>query len=127
MRLAFVAGCQWVVVVSRFTETQLKLARKHLRHQIVHHTQATGNIVDDFVEKMIEITKRDPDNNHKLEDWSVKHETVALHGHGDDVTKTTVLSPAFKLKTGSAHFTINPLYRVSVPDGDHLIVNQKWE
>jgi len=127
MKFAFLTSCPWVALAAQFTESQLNLARKHLRHQVLHHTQASGSIVDDFVEKMIDITKRDPNNNHKLEDWSVKHEIVSLNGHGDNVIKTTVLSPAFKLKTGSAHFTINPLYRVPVPDGDHLIINQKWE
>jgi len=111
----------------QFTETQLTLARKHIRQQITHHTQATGAVVDEFVENMISITEQDTDNNHKLEDWSVEHETVSLEGHGDDVTKTTYLSPAFKLMTGNAHFTINSLYRVPVPEGDHIILNQVWE
>jgi len=114
-------------LAQQFTEAQLNQARRHLRQQITHHTKATGGVVDEFVEKMIDITVRDTDNNHKLEDWTVEHETVSLEGHGDDITKTTYLSPAFKLMTGNAHFTINSMYRVPVPEGDYIILNQEWE
>lgn len=127
MKLSLLSCIGAVLGEQQFTEAQLKLARKHIRQQIVHHTQATGGLVDEFVEKLLDITVKDTENNHKLEDWSVEHETVSLEGHGDDVIKTTVLSPAFKLKTGNAHFTINSLYRVPVPEGDHIIVNQVWE
>jgi len=126
MKFALLVAVQGALA-EQFTEAQLSLARKHIRQQIVHHTQATGGVVDEFVEKMIAITTQDTDNNHKLEDWTVEHETVSLKGHGDDVIKTTYLSPAFKLMTGNAHFTVNSLYRVPVPEGDYIILNQEWE
>jgi len=127
MKISLFACTSLIVSAHDFTESQLNLARKHLRQQVVHHTKATGSTVDEFVERMLEISVNDEENNHKLGDWTVEHETVSLEGHGDDVIKSTFLSPAFKLKTGNAHFTINSLYRVPMPEGDVNIVNQVWE
>jgi len=122
---AFLAALPVLLEARQFTEDQLNLARRHIRQQIVHHTLAEGSVVDDFVEKMMEITMRDTDNHHKVEDWTEETETLNTE-HGE-VIKTTFLSPAFKLKTGSAHFTINGLYEVPLPKGDYSILNQVWE
>lgn len=108
-----------------FTESQLESARTHLRQQILHHTNAQGSIVDEFVEKMMNITLHDTDNLHKLEDWT--ETTIPISDHRGDLTRTEFVSPSFKLMTGGAHFTINSLYRVPVPKGDYVIVNQSWD
>merc|ERR1712070_35192 len=48
------------------------------------------------------------------------------NGRGD-VIRSEYLSPPFTLKTGAAHFTINPLYKVPMPEGDYVILNQTWK
>jgi hypothetical protein len=105
---------------------QLNQARKNLRDQL-HHIGAEGDIVEEFVEKLMEQTLADTDNLHNLEDWT---ETTAelneWNGRGD-VIQTDYLSPPFTLKTGGAHFTINTMYYVPVPKGDYVILNQTWQ
>jgi ribosomal protein L17 len=76
----------------QFTEDELNLARKHIRHQILHHTKAKGSIVDEFVEKMINITLSDTDNNHKLEDWTSNTKTLCLTS---DINKKTSLGSLY--------------------------------
>jgi len=108
----------------QYSPAQLDLARRHLREQL-HHIGADGTLVEDFVEKMLEQNLADVENQHRLEDWT---ETVATFSdQRGDVIRSEFLSPAFKLKTGGAHFTLNPLYHVPMPKGDYVILNQTWD
>lgn len=125
MRAAFLASLP-ALLAAEYTKAQLALARKHIRQQILHHTNVEdGDVVEEFVEKMIGITLADTDNNHKLEDWT--EETNVINTARGDVIEKTFTSPSFKLMTGNAHFTLNPLYRVPLPKGDVMIYNQIWD
>jgi len=82
--------------------------------------------VDEFVEKMLNISLSDTENNHKPEDWKVET-NVINHPTRGEVIEEIFTSPSFKLMTGNAHFTLNPTYRVPLPKGDMMIFNQIWD
>jgi hypothetical protein len=114
-----------------YTPEQIEQAKKNLRHEL-HHIGAEGDIIDEFVERLMEDVLADTDNQHDIKDWTSK--TTALEHWSTqngvsrgDVIREEFLSPEFKLKTGGAHFTLNPFYKVPVPKGDYVILNQTWE
>jgi len=63
----------------------------------------------------------------RAEPWTVDNWTVVEHGEslhqGDVLVNTTqYISPSLHLKTGEAHFSINPLTHVPFPKGDYAIL-----
>jgi len=93
----------------------------------LHHIGAEGDLVDDFVEQLLKETMADTDNQHDIKDWTETTTSLPDWNGRGDVIRSEFLSPAFKLKTGGAHFTLNPLYKVPLPKGDYVILNQTWE
>jgi len=79
------------------------------------------------VDQLMEETMADTDNQHDIKDWTETTIPISNWNGRGDVIRTEFVSPAFKLKTGGAHFTLNPLYKVPVPKGDYVILNQTWE
>merc|ERR1719460_1152242 len=56
-------------------------------------------------------------------EWSERLLSSYILDDGYTVVETTeYLSPAMKLKTGEAHFTLNPLTRMPFPKGDYAVL-----
>lgn len=62
-----------------------------------------------------------------VDDWeSFEHPTYTHEKHGFEVKTVTYTSPAMKLKTGEAHFTLNPLTHSPFPKGDYSLLKNKY-
>jgi len=61
-----------------------------------------------------------------VEDWDAEHHPSYIHKDGFEVKKVTYTSPVIKLKTGEAHFTINPLTHSPFPKGDYSLMSNAY-
>jgi hypothetical protein len=108
-----------------YSPEQIEQARSSLREQL-HHIGAKGDLVDDFVERLLNESLADTDNQHDIEDWTETTMQVNEWKGRGDVIRSEYLSPEFKLMSGAAHFTLNSFYKVPAPKGDYVILNQTW-
>jgi len=72
-----------------------------------------------------------PGEEHTLpvwnrEDWEEIHHPSYLHQNGFEVKKVTYRSPEIRLKTGEAHFTLNPLTHSPFPKGDYSLLHNAY-
>jgi hypothetical protein len=61
------------------------------------------------------------------EDWSAEHAIVYDKEWAQNITRSTYTSPAIKLATGEAHFTLNPIFKIPIPKGDYVLINAQWD
>jgi hypothetical protein len=62
-----------------------------------------------------------------VEDWETFEHPVRIHEkYGFEVKTVTYTSPQIKLKTGEAHFTLNPLTHSPFPKGDYSLMGNKY-
>merc|ERR1719230_1284799 len=61
-----------------------------------------------------------------VEDWDVEYHPSYIHKDGFEVKKVTYSSPTIKLKTGEAHFTLNPLTHSPFPKGDYSLLHNAY-
>merc|ERR1712000_306403 len=54
--------------------------------------------------------------------WTERQLPSFVHDDGFVVETTEYLSPAMHLKTGEAHFTLNPVTRMPFPKGDYSVL-----
>merc|ERR1719174_407799 len=82
-----------------YSPEQIQQAKSALRNQL-HHIGAEGDLVEEFVERLLKETLADTDNQHKLEDWTETTTKLSDWNGPGDVLRTEFLSPAFKIGTG---------------------------
>jgi hypothetical protein len=62
-----------------------------------------------------------------VEDWKTfEHASYIHEEYGFVVKKVTYTSPQINLKTGEAHFTLNPLTHSPFPKGDYSLMSNKY-
>jgi len=61
-----------------------------------------------------------------VEDWDAEYHPSYIHKDGYVVKKVTYSSPTIKLKTGEAHFTLNPLTHSPFPKGDYSLLRNAY-
>lgn len=99
--------------------------RVYLQERLTHELGASESLSEalshQFLERMLAEGKVGP------EDWSEEHATIYNKEWAQNVTRTTYTSPAIKLATGEAHFTLNPIFKIPMPKGDYVLLNAQWD
>lgn len=107
--LASLPALQYAV----YTPEQIEQARKNLRHEL-HHIGAEGDLIEEFVDRLMEDVMADTDNQHDIADWTEtttpleSWSTTEGENRGNAI-RSEFLSPEFQIEDWWCSFHLEPL------------------